>query len=78
MTRYTQTHQQSLTENVPMFTSEISMFDGALRSIFTQYSIQYSGHGPFFHIDPNCSDMLRCVLVQKSSSTERGNGTELL
>lgn len=51
------------------------MFNGGLRSIFTQYSIQYSGHSPFSRIDPICSDMLRCVLVQKSSW---GNGPELL
>lgn len=38
--RHTQTQQQSLTENEPVFTAEISVSHRALRSIFTQYSIQ--------------------------------------
>lgn len=74
VTHNTQTHQQSLTERVPMFMSEISM---RLRSII--YPIFHpilGGHGPIFPpIDPFCSDKHKCVVVVQKSSW--GNGTEL-
>lgn len=52
--RDTQTQQQSLTGNEPVLTAEISVSNRVLRSMVTQYSIQYSGPGPFW---PNRSDL---------------------
>lgn len=70
VTRYTQTRQQSLTENVPMFTSEISMFNGG----------QYLANIPF-----NTRDLARFSILIRSVLTCSDlflctweNGTELL